>query len=125
MNELKGVHGWLWWFVYIVLGLVGTGFNFLYLVSYAAQQNFAAALVVLPFVGTSLVAAVLLAKENPTGLKWAKVNLLLNAVGGFVIVVLTPQNTAQGGRLVLFSLLWLAYLYTSKRVRNTYTKSAT
>lgn len=123
MKELKGVHGWLWWFVYIVLGLVGTGFNFLYLVSYTAQQNFAAALITLPFVGTSLIAAVLLAKENPQGLKWAKANLFMNFVAGNAIAVLNPNVAYQGVRLVVFSALWLAYLYTSKRVRNTYTSN--
>jgi len=115
MKELKGVNGWLWWFTYIVLGVVGVGFNLVGLVN----APFIAALITLPVVGLAAAALTLLVMENPIGVMIAKVYLFVNLVLGAIAVAVPPSNVA-GLKAVIFSAGWLTYLWTSKRVQNTY-----
>jgi hypothetical protein len=124
MKELKGVSGWLWWFVYVVLGLVGVLVNLISLGAYFVSSpslgaSAILALITLPVAGLAAAAFTLLVMEHTAGVTVAKVYLSVNMVLGFVAAVTTPSD-ARGPKLVILSGVWLVYLWTSKRVRNTY-----
>jgi len=118
-KELKGIEGWLAWFVYAALGIGGVLFNIGYFLKYAASDQILAAVICIPFIAVAIRALLLMRAEKPEGVKWAKIYLFATAVLGALELLLVPADPS-GWRILLFGVGWLAYLFTSKRVRNTY-----
>jgi hypothetical protein len=95
-KELKGVGGWLWWYIYVVQGGVcGIFVGFLALAALAAKDPIAWYYGLAASI--ALVASKKMLKMEPNALTWGRVSALL-----------------------YFNIVWLIYLYKSERVRNTY-----
>jgi len=118
-DELRGIEGWLWWFIYIVLGVVGVGVNSLYEVVYLFNHQLGAAAIGVPLVATAGVGAFLMSRGKTSGVVWAKVYLFTSFALG-ALTLLSPSDSVLGIQVVGTSTVWLAYLFMSKRVRNTY-----
>jgi len=115
---LRGVGGWLSWFIFVILGLGGL-IDLGYAISYATSGETFAAVLTLVGVSLAAVAVVLMLQENPKGLLFARLRL------GFVMFVgalaLLGSAGATGWKQIGFGLVCLCYLGASERVRNTYT----
>jgi hypothetical protein len=75
-EELVGIHGWLWWFVYICVGVGGVVSNAFLALFYLSKHDEWAAIVSVVFVAVALRAVMLLHKVDSRGLFWSKVYLL-------------------------------------------------
>jgi hypothetical protein len=116
-DELRGIEGWLWWFIYIVLGAVGVGVNSIYTGVYLFNHQLVEAAIGVPLVATAGIGTFLMIQKKSSGVVWAKVYLFTSFAIGALASVSDP---VVGVKIVGFSTAWLAYLFMSKRVRNTY-----
>jgi threonine/homoserine efflux transporter RhtA len=119
-DELRGIEGWLWWFIYIVLGVVGVGVNSLFAVVYLFNHQLGAAAFCVPFIAVAGLGAFLMSRGKTSGVVWAKVYLFASFAIGVLALIYDPSDPVGGVKLVGQGTVWLAYLFMSKRVRNTY-----
>jgi hypothetical protein len=118
IKELHGVHGWLWWFVYIILG-GGVLMSLVQTINFIAGKDALDAVLHLVKGALALWALLLMQKENPKGLTWAKAYLIVLFAESALTVVLggTPSGSIRN---IGVSIAWLGYLFWSVRVKNTY-----
>ena len=124
---LTGIGGWLLFFVIVMF------FNSLVSLAATADTSPAGAIFTLGLFGVSLAAGIQLCRKQKSGVLLAKIFL----IGNWCVAVLAVIGaTASAGndptgvillqmfiylfKATLFGGLWLAYLYRSKRVKNTY-----
>ena len=123
MTPLTGVRGWLLFFVIVMF------FNALLALGVSATVG-AGAIVTLPLFGVALAAGIQLVRKKKSGVLLAKIFLYANCGVAMLAVIIAAATGADGialtqsvlymFRALLFGGIWLAYLYRSKRVANTY-----
>ncbi len=125
-TPLTGVRGWLLFFVIVMF------FNAFieFLATFDAGYG---AVFTVPLFGLALAAGVQLARRDRLGVVLAKVFLYANwgtaalaSVGAVALAGRDPSGIVMLQAIIylfratLFGGIWLAYLYRSERVRNTY-----
>ena len=128
MKEPIGIRGWLAWFIVVVLGLGGIMGGIVFTVGFLRESNYVSALIGAASVVLAALALVFMCKKNPKGVFFAKAYLTLHFIlAGFELVLGTAAGATEGHELrivalrsIISSILWLAYIFHSKRVRNTY-----
>jgi len=123
MKELKGVHGWLWWATYIVIGLGGIVGHSIYAIWYTDHYGVTSGLIMAGAVALATAALVGLRRLSPKGVTWAKSYFAYT----IVLWMLAPSVTfIIGGyefpasNMAWNSVVWLVYFLVSKRVKYTY-----
>jgi Protein of unknown function (DUF2569) len=124
---LTGVRGWLLFFVIVIF------FNSLICLAATADTSVAGAFFTLGLFGVSLAAGIQLCRRQKSGVLLAKIFLIGNwatAVLAVIGAVAGAGNDPTGvillqmfvylAKATLFGGIWLAYLYRSVRVKNTY-----
>jgi hypothetical protein len=117
-EKLVGVGGWL--LLLIIKLWAGAAIR---LVAAVGGPNLVG-LVNLVFAVVSATAAYLLGRKNPRGVALAKVALAAEAIY-YALELVPPMSVANPSKTAGFlaaSVLYFAYLFRSKRVKNTYFK---
>jgi hypothetical protein len=121
---LTGIGGWLLFFIIVIF------FNSLICLAATADAG-AGAIFTLALFGVSLAAGIQLCRKQKSGVLLAKIFLY----GNFGVAALASIGAVAGNdptgivlvqavvylfKAIIFGGIWLAYLYRSKRVKNTY-----
>jgi hypothetical protein len=109
-KTLKGIGGWL--IVFIIRLIMGSLMGLALFIGGVRTENFFLALLSLALCAATVVTVVFLFKKNiifrNIYVVLAVVNVLLNIVGGNFFAA------------IIVELIWISYLYKSKRVENTF-----
>lgn len=124
---LVGVRGWLLFFVVVMF------FNSLICLAATADTSAAGAIFTLGLFGVSLAAGIQLCRRQKSGVLLSKIFLFANwgtaalaSIGAVAMAGNDPSGIVLLQALIylfratLFGGIWLAYLYRSVRVKNTY-----
>jgi hypothetical protein len=123
---LKGIGGWLLFFIIVMF------FNALVSLAATADTTAGGAVFTLGLFGVALAAGIQLCRKQKSGVLLAKIFLFSNwGVAALASIGAVAGSADPDGivlvqalvflfRATVFGGIWLAYLYKSKRVANTY-----
>ena len=116
-KSLDSISGWLLFFI-ITLIFINPAFNFIVLITDLSQYLFFDIISILAFIALSIFSGISLWRKESFALQFTKIFLIVSLITNLLTSILYWEFDFFSG--ILYFVIWIAYLYSSERVRNVY-----